>query len=119
MPAAIASIAARGPAVVAISTPSAGPVMNEISVVIESRAKAGRRWDSGVRAAIDWRATANAGSARKPPSRASDQQRPVGHGLRHRPEGDLGDRGEDQHGAQAAAVDQPAHHGCAQRAARW
>ena len=70
MPAARVSMAARGLMPVAISTPRAGPDMKLISVVIESRAKAGRRCDSGVRAAIDCRATENAGNARKPPSRA-------------------------------------------------
>ena len=44
--------------------------MNDSSVEIESSAKAGRRWASGVSALIDWRATENAGRARKPPIRA-------------------------------------------------
>ena len=56
---------------VEISTPSAGPAMNEISVVMESSANAGSRCDSGASAAMDCRATAKAGRVRKPPIRAA------------------------------------------------
>ena len=71
MPVPTAYIATSAPAVVEISTPIAGPAMKDNSVVIESRANAGSRCDSGASAAMDCRATANAGSDRNPPNSAA------------------------------------------------
>jgi hypothetical protein len=71
MPPPIAYSVARGDTVVAMSTASAGPIMNEISTDIESSAYAGRRRSGGTRAASDCRTTENVGSISSPPTRAA------------------------------------------------
>ena len=91
--------------------------MNDSSTDIESSAYAGRRRSAGTSAAIDWRTTEKIGRAAARPTKAAGSSSGYGSAGAVGPEQRLGDRGQHQHRAQAAPVDQPAEQRRAERRA--